>query len=419
MTEVLPTRSDRIGAAATGYGLAVLTLPILTLTDSPTRRDVVTVVAAVLVATLLAWLYGRWASTRATCWLGPPVVGLAGVLYAVTPAGLATALIALLVGGGVGLACVDWPARRPRASLGIGAIGGLATLGIAWGLGSGPRPGYAVGAVMTIVPVAVTLLRPSESGSPSRSHAHRGGRGVRRGMTAFAVVGSVAFVAWTGANNPDLSWFGKVDNLVPNAHGKVALTFDDGPNEHYSLQVRDILDRYGVRGTFFMVGKAVDARPEIAKQMMEDGRHIIGNHSYHHDYWRWLDPTYPELDATQKAIKDAVGVCPRFFRPPHGQRTPLMEKQVSDDDMRTVTWDESGADWDSHDAQLVADRIIRRARSGSIILLHDGYDGDVVSQQPKVLVQALPKIIEGLRAKGLEPVGLDKLLGVSPYLERC
>ena len=77
-----------------------------------------------------------------------------------------------------------------------------------------------------------------------------------------------------------------------------------------------------MKGTFFTVGKALDARPDITRALYDDG-HLLGNHSYHHDYWRWLDPRYPELDRTQDAFERALGVCPGFFRPPHGQRTPV------------------------------------------------------------------------------------------------
>ena len=81
-----------------------------------------------------------------------------------------------------------------------------------------------------------------------------------------------------------------------------------------------ILDDHGVKGNV-LPGRAGRRRPACGgPQVVADG-HLVGNHSYHHDYWRWLDPRYPELGATQAVIGHDVGVCPRFFRPPHGQRT--------------------------------------------------------------------------------------------------
>ena len=96
--------------------------------------------------------------------------------------------------------------------------------------------------------------------------------------------------------------------------------------------MRDILDAHAVKATFFTVGKALDARPDISQALLSDGQ-LLGAHSYHHDYWRWLDPRYPELDRTQKAFQRQLGVCPAFFRPPHGQRTPFMSWLVHDREM--------------------------------------------------------------------------------------
>ena len=74
--------------------------------------------------------------------------------------------------------------------------------------------------------------------------------------------------------------------------------------------MRDILDAHGVKGTFFTVGKALDARPDITRALYDDGQ-LLGNHSYHHDYWRWLDPRYPELGRTQDAFERAPRRVPR------------------------------------------------------------------------------------------------------------
>ena len=86
--------------------------------------------------------------------------------------------------------------------------------------------------------------------------------------------------------------------------------------------------------------------------------------------------------------------------------------------MTMVTWDASAGDWATHDAALVARRILRKVRPGSIIDLHDGLDGNLVADR-SVLVRALPRILDGLRARGLHPVRLDLLLGKAPYAGSC
>jgi peptidoglycan-N-acetylglucosamine deacetylase len=174
-----------------------------------------------------------------------------------------------------------------------------------------------------------------------------------------------------------------------------------------------ILDAHGVKGTFFEVGKAIDEEPQITRALYADGQ-LLGNHSYHHDQWRWLDPRYLELQRTQAAFQRAIGTCPVLYRPPHGDRTPFLAQVVRNHHMHMVLWSASAGDWATNDAQLVARRILAQARPGAILLLHDGLDGNP-SADRQVLVHALPLILDGLRAKGLAPVRLDRLLGTAAY----
>lgn len=250
-------------------------------------------------------------------------------------------------------------------------------------------------------------------------HSAPPGTARRRG-TPIVIAGAVltvALVAWVGCNDPTVQWFGHVVTHGSRTDPRVAITFDDGPDDPFTLQISAVMDAHGVKGTFFEVGKAVDARPDIARSLLADG-HLLGNHSFHHDYWRWLDPRYPELDRTQDAFRTQLGVCPAFFRPPHGQRTPFMLAHVSSKGMHTVTWDVSASDWTSTDGQAVARGILDHVKPGSIVLLHDGLDGTVTADRT-VLLEALPLILDGLRAKGLQPVRLDELLGQPGYLSGC
>ena len=235
--------------------------------------------------------------------------------------------------------------------------------------------------------------------------------------TRLLLIGLVAvtgfFTMYVGAETPGASWFGGGITHGPTTGREVALTFDDGPDATSTLEVMAILDRYGVKGTFFEVGKAVDAEPQITRELSADG-HLIGNHSYHHDQWRWLDPRYPELERDQRAIRRAAGVCPALYRPPHGDRTPFLARVVHDHHMHMILWNVSAGDWATTDAHLVADRILRQAKPGAILLLHDGLDGNPTADR-RVVVEALPLILDGLRARHLVPVRLDRLLGLRPY----
>ena len=164
--------------------------------------------------------------------------------------------------------------------------------------------------------------------------------------------------------------------------------------------------------------KAIDARPDITRALYENGQ-LLGNHSYHHDQWRWLDPSYPELDRTQDAFARQLGgdACPVWFRPPHGQRTPMMARVVHHNGMRMAMWDDSVPDWSMTDPQKIANDVLAKVHDGSIIDLHDGLDGKPWVDRSQV-VKALPLILDGLRARHLKPVRLDELLG-GPAYQSC
>ncbi len=391
---------------ATGYGFGLVLVPIVTLPAHPSGREVVTTLAAVLVATAVGALFLRRVAGRGTWWAGPVLVALSALLYDVTPAGLATAIIALLLGAGAGLTAGGLPPPGPRWSHGAGVAASAVTLGVAWGIGgSGSSLPLLVAAVMSVVAAGVRFGTGTLGIAP----------GPRKALLTVALVGAAGLVLWTGMNDPQLSWFGPVSSHGPRDRPEVAITFDDGPNAEYSLAIARILDEHGVKGTFFEVGKAIVREPGVSKQLMADG-HLLGNHSYHHDYWHWLDPRYLELGSTQDVFERDLGVCPRFFRPPHGQRTPFMNLQVAQRGMVTVTWDVSAGDWATDDGDLVARRILDRVRPGSIVLLHDSIDGNVHADR-KVILEALPKILGGLERKGLKAVRIDQMLGGPAYLD--
>jgi peptidoglycan-N-acetylglucosamine deacetylase len=231
------------------------------------------------------------------------------------------------------------------------------------------------------------------------------------------VLAGLAAVLWQGANTHTGSWFGRQISHGPRQSNEVALTFDDGPNSTATVPILDLLDARGVKGTFFLVGRAVSARPDLARVIVERG-HLVGNHSWRHDSKAWLDPRYPELARTQRAIAGDLGVCPAFYRAPHGQHTPLLTRVVHGHGLTMIGWDVSAGDWNARDAQHLADRIVAKARPGSIIDLHDGLDGRVDADRT-VLVAALPRILDGLAVKGLDTVRLDELIGRPAYLGRC
>jgi peptidoglycan/xylan/chitin deacetylase (PgdA/CDA1 family) len=236
-------------------------------------------------------------------------------------------------------------------------------------------------------------------------------------VVATLVAALSGAVLWQGANTHTGNWFGRQVAHGPRTGDRVALTFDDGPNATATVAIRDLLDARGLKGTFFLVGRALSARPDLARALVDRG-HLVANHSWRHDSKGWLDPRYPELVRTDRVVHRELGVCPAFYRAPHGQHTPLLARVVHDHGLTMVGWDVSAGDWKARDPRHLAARIVAKARPGSIIDLHDGLDGKVDADRT-VLVAALPAILDGLAAKGLQPVRLDELLGRPGYLDAC
>jgi peptidoglycan-N-acetylglucosamine deacetylase len=339
--------------------------------------------------------------------LGAVLVAAAGWLLPQADVSPTTVLLGLGVGAGVGLAGGGLDAVRGRE----GAIGGGVGLAVLVALVAidGVHGTVWAGVVFGAAIAAVGVL--GRDRGPARTP-----RVVRLAAIA-AVVLTAGAAFWIGANSHTASWFGSQVAHGPRDTRRVAITFDDGPNNPYTLEIARILDDHGAKGTFFMVGKALERRPDIARALREEG-HLLGNHSYHHDSWRWLDPRYPELERTQRVFEEDLGVCPTYYRAPHGQHTPFMARVIGHHGMTMVGWDVSAGDWKTGDARLVARRVLDDVQPGSIIVLHDGLDGDVNANR-SVLARAMPLILEGIERRGLEPVRLDTLLGERGYGDHC
>jgi peptidoglycan/xylan/chitin deacetylase (PgdA/CDA1 family) len=361
---------------------------------------IVVIAVALAAGTFLA----RWMPHGRGLALAGGAVGATTVWLAGQRDDTATfAILAVLFAVGSGLA-IETPRPSRRAAMTALAAAGAVIVA---------RVVLSERALVTIVMVVVVTGAVATATGLLPITRPRRGRARAIVFGTVLIVVTMVFTGYLGAETPAASWFGGGTVHGPVNTDQVALTFDDGPNLGATEQVMRILDAHGVKGTFFEVGKAIDAAPQITRAIYADGQ-LLGNHSYHHDQWRWLDPSYPELERTQRAFQRAIGTCPVLYRPPHGDRTPFLARVVRDHHMHMVLWSASAGDWATNDAALVARRIVDQARPGAILLLHDGLDGNVTANR-SVLVRALPMILDGLRAKGLHPVRLDHLLGTAAY----
>jgi peptidoglycan/xylan/chitin deacetylase (PgdA/CDA1 family) len=185
-----------------------------------------------------------------------------------------------------------------------------------------------------------------------------------------------------------------------SASGKlIALTFDDGPNSTTTPQILDILKQNNVLGTFFMLGKMVDANPAMAKRVQAEG-HEIGSHTYNHQYLGKLSAAdlKLEVNAADKAIYEATGVLPKLLRPPYGAITQAGAKAAG---KAIIQWDIDSLDWKLNNAAAVVQTVQKQIQNGGIILMHDIHTDTV---------QALPTLIAQLKSQGYQFVTIDQLL---------
>jgi peptidoglycan-N-acetylglucosamine deacetylase len=195
----------------------------------------------------------------------------------------------------------------------------------------------------------------------------------------------------------------------------IALTFDDGPSVS-TPEVLQILDRYHAKGTFFLIGANVKRYPQIARQIVDHGQQIA-NHSYlHSSLLPYLLPNQigDDYEKAEKAIRNATGLEPRFYRAPHGRLSPWMRWDIRRQGLVLTGWTYSVGDWKNPGVEELISRVLSKAQPGSIVLLHDGLDRDE-SPDRSQLIQALPSIIEQLQAQGYQLVTVAELLGKEPY----
>jgi peptidoglycan/xylan/chitin deacetylase (PgdA/CDA1 family) len=191
---------------------------------------------------------------------------------------------------------------------------------------------------------------------------------------------------------------------------EVALSFDDGPSI-YTSQVLDILDRRGVKATFFVVGRNAVENPHLIRRAVESGNEI-GNHTWSHTALtalKKLTARRQEVEGANDVVRAATGHKPLLFRPPYGAMRPGTNREVRRLGMLPVVWSVDVKDYDPRVTSKALVRRVRQAlRPGSIILLHDG-GGD-----RRKTVAALPAILAEVVKAGYRPVTITQLLNDAP-----
>jgi peptidoglycan/xylan/chitin deacetylase (PgdA/CDA1 family) len=211
-------------------------------------------------------------------------------------------------------------------------------------------------------------------------------------------VGLVAAGAWVGyawgahLATPFCTWHG------PRGARRVALTFDDGPDPDMTPRVLDQLAAADVPATFFVVGARAARVPAIVRRVAAEG-HEIANHGWSHRSLWFCTPgvTAAEIGRTQALVEDQTGRPPRHFRPPWGMVNVAMFAALRGAGLRCVLWSVQPEGLRARSGTEQAAFVRRHARPGAIVDLHDA---DGVPGAPARLIDALPRMIGGLREAG-------------------
>lgn len=220
-------------------------------------------------------------------------------------------------------------------------------------------------------------------------------------------------------------------DTVPDPAKKVYLTFDDGPNSHFTGLILDVLKNNGVKATFVVVGSNIEKNPEVFQRILHEG-HSVVNHTFGHDYdliYQSPEAFLADLVRCEQAIAALGGNSNKIFRAPGGpsQLNGSFYDYLQHNGYNSLDWNVSSADTDPNGVS--AEQIIANVKNGvinmenmektPIILMHDGTEINLHLENPGQAVEnyirsrtsdvaALPEIIEFLKSRGYTFAGVDQ-----------
>lgn len=188
-----------------------------------------------------------------------------------------------------------------------------------------------------------------------------------------------------------------INRKIDKSKKMIALTFDDGPNYNTS-KVIDVLNKYDIKATFFVLGSRAINNKGILKKMADSGMEI-GNHTYNHLLLTKYDENKirSEIEDTSEVIYSATKKRPKLLRPSYGSVNNKIKKVAN---MPIIIWDIDTLDWKYHNSKRITSRVVNKVRDGDIILMHDIYSASL---------NALSNIIPILQDNGYEFVTIDEL----------
>ena len=232
-------------------------------------------------------------------------------------------------------------------------------------------------------------------------------------MIALALTGvSVAAAVAAGYQSlaPTGQWYGRTFTGLARGSRQIALTYDDGPNDPHTLRLLEVLARHGVPATFFLIGRYVQQRPDVAREVVRAG-HVVGNHTFTHPLLTFKSATEirEELSQCRAALQDAVGEHSNLFRPPFGGRRPAVLRVARELGLEPVMWNVTGYDWNAPPTEVIERKVTRQIRGGDVILLHDGGHKQMGADRSQTVI-ATDHLIAGYKSEGYEFVTIPQMM---------
>ena len=208
---------------------------------------------------------------------------------------------------------------------------------------------------------------------------------------------------------PTGQWFGRTFTGLERGSKRLALTYDDGPNDPHTLRLLEVLARHDVHATFFLIGRYVEQRPDIVREVVKAG-HVVGNHTFNHPLLTFKNARelIAQLTRCEHALTDAVGEHSNLFRPPFGGRRPAVLSLAQQMGLEPIMWNVTGYDWNAPSVEYIERKVTRQVRGGDVILLHDGGHLHFGTDR-SYTVAATDRLISRYRAEGYEFVTIPEM----------
>jgi peptidoglycan/xylan/chitin deacetylase (PgdA/CDA1 family) len=230
------------------------------------------------------------------------------------------------------------------------------------------------------------------------------------GVALSVAAAAAAAAAGYQSMAPWGQWYGRTFTGLKGQSKKIALTYDDGPNDPYTPQLMDVLAKHNVRATFFLIGRFVTRRPNIVRQLVSAG-HVVGNHTYTHPplIFETSVQVRIQLTSCRQVIEDAVGKHSSLFRPPYGGRRPAVFRIARELGLEPVMWNTLGYDWLDTTPQRIEQNVAKSIRGGDVVLLHDGGHKHLGTDRSKT-VAATDLLVSRYKAQGYEFVTVPEMM---------